>query len=1161
MATGDTQATPAPNPNSSPLPGLVPAAFAVLFGVIADRLASPATTTAWALTAAALAAFAAWRAHRNPQTARWGLILAIGALGAGWHHARWSDRRPDDLSLAFDAHPGARPSWLRGVLVAVPEWSPTEGIDLDGRTRTVLDATHASDGNRWQPASGRVRLIIAGRRTDLRMGDPITVAGTLEAIPGPRNPGEFDLRAKLRADGIRLRLRAGDPRALERWNDGPWWPLTRALGAARLASSRRLSRFIPSHAEPLAAALLLGRREAVDPETDDAFARTGTTHLLAISGLHLQALAVALLVLARGVGLPRRPSYLLVLVATVGYALLVGLMPSVGRSAAMTVAVCLAKLLNRPTRFASLMAAAALGVLAWNPTDLFDIGAQLSFLGVAALLWGAWPLEQGWRARTAPSGLDALERALAPWWKRTRFRLWQALGAMLRASIVVWFVTAPLVAWRFHILSPIGILLNVPLIPITSVALGLAGFTLAGSPLWPWLARKAGQTCGILLGWTSHAVHKGALVPGGHTFTMGPDMLWVSGFYGILLGLAVSFWAQRSKRVWAIALAGWLAILPVWQWSRGLLDAPEAEVLAVDHGLSVIVRGKPGHALLYDCGRMRDPRVGRRVIAPALWARGVRKLDAVVLSHADFDHASGLIDLLDRLPVGALLLAPGFDRSGDAWATALLAEIERRRIPIREVSSGDQFDLGGGLNARVLHPPLGWLPDAPDNARSVVLGLDALGHRLLLPGDLEGAGLSELVSKPSPPFDVLLSPHHGSRAANPPWLFDWAKPHAVVVSQNAPAIGGEPPLAAIAQSGLPVLRTSDLGAIRIRWAPNGLGTRGFLEDIPDPRPTPYLAASSMPRLGLRGLLSLLGLALGLVGFLAMAVIVWGAWALVRPGGRRLVDPPAPEPPPWEPFSATTPDGLRLAGAWRRAEGPPTGRTAMLIHGLGEDRHALQSRGDALASQGWNVALLDTRNRGQSEGDWTTFGTREAADLSSWLVAIAPLIAPQPLAPVAWGRSMGAAIALRFQAETSLFRALILEAPYDDLRPSVARWLSRRRMPTGLATPLLRYAARLSGAPLDRPRPLDFAPIVHVPTLVIAGADDNVAPAEAARRLADALPGSSTFLEIPSARHTDVFDVGGPDLVHQIATFLNLAIPPEPFASSPTSLQSDRHQIT
>ena len=175
--------------------------------------------------------------------------------------------------------------------------------------------------------------------------------------------------------------------------------------------------------EPLAAAFLLGQREGVDPEVNDAFARTGTTHLLAISGLHLQVLAVAMLFASRAIGLPRRPAYLAVGLLTIGYAVLVGAAPSVVRSTVMTVTFCLAAILERSTQPANTLALAALGTLAFNPVYLFDIGCQLSFLAIAVLFWLVSPacalvrtIGEAIRARLyGPfTPLDELERRFEP---------------------------------------------------------------------------------------------------------------------------------------------------------------------------------------------------------------------------------------------------------------------------------------------------------------------------------------------------------------------------------------------------------------------------------------------------------------------------------------------------------------------------------------------------------------------------------------------------------------------------------------------------------------------------------------------------------------------------------------------------------------------------
>ena len=164
----------------------------------------------------------------------------------------------------------------------------------------MIDLTAMNDGRRWRPVSGRALAIVAGDRGDVLGGEAIEAIGQVAAIAGPLNPGEFDYRHFLRGQGIDLRLTVDEPDGLRFDPGGAGSPSGRALGKLRAWSRERLVGGVDPRVEPLAAALLLGRREGVDPEVNDAFARTGTTHLLAISGLHMQVLAAALLIAVAG---------------------------------------------------------------------------------------------------------------------------------------------------------------------------------------------------------------------------------------------------------------------------------------------------------------------------------------------------------------------------------------------------------------------------------------------------------------------------------------------------------------------------------------------------------------------------------------------------------------------------------------------------------------------------------------------------------------------------------------------------------------------------------------------------------------------------------------------------------------------------------------------
>jgi competence protein ComEC len=284
-------------------------------------------------------------------------------------------------------------------------------------------------------------------------------------------------------------------------------------------------------------------------------------------------------------------------------------------------------------------------------------------------------------------------------------------------------------------------------------------------------------------------------------------------------------WARRGA--WALAVA-WC--IPGW-WLAGPRRPAdlEADVLAVGHGLSVVVATPAGGTFLYDCGRLDDPGVGRRIIAPALWARGLSRLDAVYLSHADNDHYDGLPEVLDRFAVGEVVVPEGFVGRDNPAAVELMREVKARGVPVREVVAPASLPAGS-TRVEVLHPPAGWDSDS-DNARSLVLDVSRHGRRMLLTGDLEQVGMAELLSKPEPerPIDVLLAPHHGARAANPTRLYDWARPRVVVASQKPPSAGVADALTPLEARDIVLMRTWRAGAVSLRWTPAGVVASGFLD--------------------------------------------------------------------------------------------------------------------------------------------------------------------------------------------------------------------------------------------------------------------------------------------------------------------------------------------
>ncbi|WP_169972752.1 ComEC/Rec2 family competence protein [Tautonia rosea] len=1163
------------------VPPLAPVAVAMASGIILDRFGEWCGTATWAAVAL-LASVVAMVGLRRRGVCYPALVVGFAALGGAWHHWRWSDLAADDLARVVTEEP--RPSWVRGIVLTVPEHrvSPIaeERPGDDGYTRFELQITSSSDGQDWHDASGRALVTVGGKDDRFGMGDAIEAAGSLALLPGPLNPGETDPRLAPRARGIRLGLSVEGPDGARLDPDGTSSLRLRWLGWVRSTSEARLSELLSDRTAAVAAALLLGRRGGIDGETSAAFSRTGTAHLLAISGLHLSAVAGVVGLLAVLLGFNHKDAATIVLTATMGYATLVGWTPSVSRAAAMVGAVCVAAIVDRSSKPANTITLAILFTMIVNPTSLFRIGWQLSFLAIAALILGVPPLMREIERRMInldpnENPLDVLERKLEPAWKRIGRRIALAPVLALMASAAVWLVTMPLIAWQFNVVAPIGILLNLPMIPMVSAAVILGGLALMASAVWQPLAMPAAWLCDRLLGVSLTIVDRAESLSLGHAFVPTPPTVWVVAGYAML---AVAWRGSAARWPRPIRRATWGGVVLVGLFGAGATITPqrpssyEVEFLAVGHGLTTLIRGPDGSASLYDCGRSGDPSVGRRIAAPALWARGVRRIDRLVISHADADHYNGVSDLIDRFAIGALLIPEGFGEQNNPGARSVLELARARSIAIHTVASGDRFELVPGLVAEVLHPARDWLPDANDNDRSLVLDLTIGSDHVLLTGDLDGAGLAELLAMPRRPVTVMLAPHHGGRSANPPWLYDWAEPARVVTSQRAPRPGASDALEGLSDRGISVHRTWQEGAIHISWdagsnsqGPKLTGWRSTdgsaFPDLGSPWDRGKIVSASITpgwsSLVVRGVIGIGGLMLGLWLCGATAVIHWGAWSLVLPGRGSVQEASFPEP--WRSVSIVARDGVRLRG-WRREPEGPLGpcHIALIVHGLAEASPSMQTRAEALVRGGWTVLVLDLRTFGQSEGDRASFGAREAEDLKGWIDLMRSDAPEAPI--VAWGRSMGAAVALRTATEDDRIAAVVMEAPYADLREALAARLRRLRFPGAarLCGFVLWQAARIVGDRLDRPRPIDLVPHFQRPVLILLGEADSVTPVPTIERLVNAFPNAHRpeVIRIAEAEHGEVFDRGGPPLIDQLLGFLDRATErPDPFQTDQQSVSS------
>jgi len=808
---------------------LVVVLVAACAGIVADRFGGIVLAAWWTIAGGALVAWAGFWYCRWRWIGCVLLLVSIAATAAGWHHCWWNLFADDDLGryAGIESQPVCIEAVARKApkRLPAPPYNPMRVIPRGDRTRVEVDVVRFRNGTQWQPCSGSATLTVEGHLLGVSQGDRLQVFGSLNPPSPAANPGDFDYAAFCRADRRLSLLRASYPDCVSTTAAAEMSNVGGIVSWARKGSRRLLSKYVDQQQSGLAQAVLLGAREQLDQQQWEAFFETGTVHLLAISGLHVGIVAWMLFLLLRVMRASRGRAALIVATATIFYAILTDARPPAIRATILVLVFCLGSYLGRRLLAFNTLAAAGLIVLAMNPADLFRVGTQLSFLAVAGLAWFA----PHWIR--AGQGQDPLDRLIA----KSRGRMHRkgiVVGRstlhLLLVGTVIWVLALPLVMARFHIVSPVALGLNMYLWLPMAAALACGFGVLTFGWLAPPLAALFGRCCGWMLACLQWGIDTAREVPGSHFWVPGPDNWWLAGFYGGL-ALMVAVPSLRPPRRWLLALAaGWIGVGMSVSWMKKEIDRLDCTFLSVGHGCAVVVQLPDGRTILVDAGSQVSPEYCARSVAAFLWSEGITHLDAVVLTHADADHYNALGDLLRQFSVGVVYTSPTmFDRENESAALAeLKAVIVRAGVSIETIHRGNRLRAPPGCMIEVLNPPeRGFFDD--DNANSIVLMLQWHGQRILLTGDLEDAGLQEMLEEEPMPCDVLLVPHHGSRrsiATHPAALGldgsavarslpEWSRPKVAIVSGGR-SVDMEVIENAYGAVGAEVLDTARCGAIR-----------------------------------------------------------------------------------------------------------------------------------------------------------------------------------------------------------------------------------------------------------------------------------------------------------------------------------------------------------
>jgi competence protein ComEC len=814
MGSGTAEQKRAPLVHHQPLVAVL---IAACLGIVIDRHA-PLPVWVWCLfTVSMLIVWFSLRRRVPTVAGAVFVLLAVLSLAAAWHHLAWYLFNTHDIGRY--AGPFPRTAALRVETAAPvkrlppPLSNPLWTMPTGERSRVEVRTLAIRDGNQWRPAAGRAMLLVDGRLADLPPGTELKIFGRILRPPPSNNPGEFNFADYRRAQRQLCVLRTNHPACVTRLGQRSSGTLRNWFARLRARGSRLLWGYLAHGRAGLAAAVLLGEREQLEYDRTDAFIKTGTIHLLAISGLHIGILVSLLMVLLRFAWLPRGWLLLTIAILTIFYALLTDARPPVMRATVLVVVLCGAMAAARRSDAFNTLALAALVVLIWNPANLFRVGAQLSFLAVATLICLA-PLLRRLREREREP-LRQLIASTRPLPVRILRTFWLWFWQLAVAGLAVFLVALPLVMHHFHLFSPVGILLTPLLYLPVAVALASGLGVLLTGWILPPLAHVFAALCDASLGLLEWTVTAASQVPGSYAWMPGPPVWWLAVFYLALTVAALGPRLRPRPVRCAALLAVWLLV--------GIVAGPltnggqqlRCSFISVGQGCSVLLELPGGKALLYDAGRMGSPVAAVRAISATLWSQGRTHLDAIVISHADADHFNAIPEILERFSVGTVYVSPIMHRDKSEPVEILFSAIEQAGVPIRPLARGDRIAVGDAT-LTVLHPTPAGVEEtyhgSLDNANSIVMLAEQAERKILLTGDLESAGLETLLALDPIDCDVILAPHHGSRNSRPAAFARWSRPEWTIISSGLE----DPPVAvreAYGGPGRELIHTGSAGAV------------------------------------------------------------------------------------------------------------------------------------------------------------------------------------------------------------------------------------------------------------------------------------------------------------------------------------------------------------
>lgn len=599
-------------------------------------------------------------------------------------------------------------------------------------------------------------IIYDRNKHTIKVGDLILISGELNKTSLPTNPGQFNERQYYNAKNIYYKVYANNISIIKSNKNS----INYYLYILRENLSIKLDNIYPSNEANIIKTMVLGLKEDLPEDTKDYYKRAGISHLLAISGLHIAIIGLFIFGLLNKM-LSMRISVFVTIFLLIIYCILTGSSISTVRATIMISIMLMGNIFYRKYDTLSALGATAIIILTFNPYQLFDAGFLLSFSAVIGII----VIGQNLNYRLNKNNNIIIATLLI------------TLGATLG--------TYPVILWFFYELPMYSIIINLFVVNVMSIVIGGAIIGLIFSYIWLPIGKFISGIVFFVLRYIEICTKVVSKLPFNKIILGRPNVIWIIIYLFIIIIVLYPKGISKKKiYISSIILVAMIIMIGNNNTSITFLDVGQGDCSVIEHYNKVYIIDGGGKKT------KSNKNVGSYILEPYLKYKGIRKIEGIFISHSDFDHIYGIIEIIDRYPVNFIIMSQSYEEYNDDLVYRLKEIASRKNIDIYYMKTGDKYTYKD-LTINCDYPNSSYKEYRNNNLRSLVLTVSYNNFNILYTGDIEKEGERNLVENVDK-VNIIKVPHHGANTSSTIELINKTHPQISIYSYGKNNTYGHP---------------------------------------------------------------------------------------------------------------------------------------------------------------------------------------------------------------------------------------------------------------------------------------------------------------------------------------------------------------------------------